>query len=208
LLVYIGDRTLFLLRTAFLADLLGGLAGGLIDQEVVSLGAGLAYNGQIPGLRLHIKQGDRVRINVRNRLSEKTTVHWHGLILPNQMDGPSEIAQAPIRPRGAYAYEFTATQHGTYFYHPHAEPDRTQALGLYGALIIDPANPADETPANHDYVIQLQEWLMREGLTFPAMPMDGMQPNYFTINGKAYPCDRSYRNEGRRDAEGALHRHQ
>ncbi|TIV98426.1 MAG: DUF4396 domain-containing protein [Mesorhizobium sp.] len=146
-----------------------------------------AYNGQIPGPRIHIRQGDRVRIDVINGLPEETTVHWHGLILPNQMDGPAEITQAPIEPGQTYSYEFTATQHGTYFYHPHAKPDRTQALGLYGALIVDPANPADEVAADHDYVIELQEWLVREGLTYPSMPMDGGMPNFFTINGKAYP---------------------
>jgi manganese oxidase len=152
-----------------------------------------AYNGQIPGPRIHIKQGDRVRINVRNKLPDETSIHWHGMILPNAMDGPAEITQAPIRPGATYTYEFTATQHGTYFYHPHAKPDRSQALGLYGALIIDPANAADEVRADHDYVIQLQEWLTREGLTYPAMPMDGMQPNYFTINGKAYPATETIR---------------
>ncbi|RVC76020.1 DUF4396 domain-containing protein [Mesorhizobium sp. M4A.F.Ca.ET.022.05.2.1] len=146
-----------------------------------------AYNGQIPGPRIHIRQGDKVRINVTNDLPEETTIHWHGMILPNQMDGPAEITQAPIEPGRTYSYEFTATQHGTYFYHPHAKPDRTQALGLYGALIIDPANPADEVVADHDYVIELQEWLVREGLTYPSMPMDGGMPNFFTINGRAYP---------------------
>ncbi|WP_192360593.1 DUF4396 domain-containing protein [Mesorhizobium mediterraneum] len=146
-----------------------------------------AINGQVPGPRLHIRQGDRVRINVTNRLPESTTLHWHGLILPNEMDGPAEITQEPIPPGGSYRYEFTAGQSGTYFYHSHDHVDRQQALGLYGALIIDPANPQDEIAADHDYVIQLQEWLMREGLTFPSMPMDGGQPNYFTINGRAYP---------------------
>jgi len=147
-----------------------------------------AYNGQIPGPRLHIRQGDRVRINLINKLPEDTSIHWHGLILPNQMDGAAGITQPPVQPGGSYTYEFTATQHGTYFYHPHAKPDRTQALGLYGALLIDPTNAADEVRADREYVIQLQEWLYREGLTYPAMPMDGMQPNYFTINGKAYPA--------------------
>ncbi|RUW54844.1 DUF4396 domain-containing protein [Mesorhizobium sp. M1A.F.Ca.ET.072.01.1.1] len=146
-----------------------------------------AYNGQVPGPRIHIRQRDRIRVNVTNDLPEETTIHWHGMILPNQMDGPAEITQEPIEPGGKFSYEFTATQHGTYFYHPHAKPDRTQALGLYGALIIDPANPADEVAADHDYVIELQEWLVRESLTFPSMPMEGGLPNFFTINGKAYP---------------------
>jgi FtsP/CotA-like multicopper oxidase with cupredoxin domain len=147
-----------------------------------------AYNGQIPGPRIHIKQGDRVRIVVHNKLPEGTTIHWHGMILPNEMDGPAHITQHPILPGESFTYEFTAIQFGTYFYHPHEKPDRTQALGLYGALIIDPANPSAEVRADHDYVIQLQEWLRREGLTYPAMPMDGMQANFFTINGRAYPA--------------------
>jgi manganese oxidase len=145
------------------------------------------YNGQIPGPRLHITQGDRVRINVRNTLPESTTVHWHGLILPNEMDGPAEITQAPIAPGETYVYEYTAIQSGTYFYHSHDHADRQQSLGLYGSLIIDPATPDASLVADHDYTIQLQEWLLREGLTYPAMPMEGGMPNYFTINGRAYP---------------------
>lgn len=147
-----------------------------------------AYNGQIPGPRIRIREGDHIRIVLHDHLPEETTIHWHGLILPNGMDGPAEITQNPVSPGGTYTYEFTAVQHGTYFYHPHAKPDREQALGLYGALIIEPKHPADEVRADHEYVIQLQEWLMREGLTYPAMPMDGGMPNYFTINGKAYPA--------------------
>jgi len=146
-----------------------------------------AFNGQVPGPTLRFRQGDRVRINVTNRLPETTTVHWHGLILPNVMDGPANVTQKPIEKGQVYRYEFTALQSGSYLYHSHDHVDRQQALGLYGALIIDPENPADEITADHDYTIQLQEWLMREGLTYPAMPMDGGQPNYFTINGRAYP---------------------
>ncbi len=146
-----------------------------------------AYNQQIPGPRLHFRQGDHVRIVVHNRLPEATTVHWHGLIVPNQMDGPGDITQKPIQPGGTYNYEFTAVQAGTYFYHPHYAPDRQQSLGLYGAIVIDPADPAKEVKADHEYVIQLQEWLKREGLTYPAMFMEGGLANYFTINGKAYP---------------------
>jgi FtsP/CotA-like multicopper oxidase with cupredoxin domain len=147
-----------------------------------------AFNGQIPGPRIHVREGDHVRIDVRNRLPESTTVHWHGLILPNVMDGPAKITQDPIERGGMYHYEFTVVQSGTYLYHSHDHVDRQQALGLYGALIIDPARRDPALEADHDYAVLLQEWLMREGLTYPAMPMDGAQPNFFTINGRAYPA--------------------
>jgi len=145
------------------------------------------FNGQVPGPTLRFRQGDRVRINVTNRLPETTTVHWHGLILPNVMDGPANVTQAPISNGAVYRYEFTAVQSGTYFYHSHDHADRQQALGLYGALIIDPASAADDITADHEYTLALQEWLVRDGLTYPAMPMEGGMPNYFTINGRAYP---------------------
>jgi FtsP/CotA-like multicopper oxidase with cupredoxin domain len=148
-----------------------------------------AFNGQVPGPMLHFRQGERVRINVTNHLPESTTVHWHGLILPNIMDGPAHITQEPIATGGGlYRYEFTAVQSGTYLYHSHDHIDRQQALGLYGAIIIDPTEPDLSLHADHEYTLLLQEWLMRERLTYPAMPMDGGQPNYFTINGRAFPA--------------------
>lgn len=147
-----------------------------------------AYNEQVPGPRLEVAEGDRVRINFRNLLPESTTVHWHGLILPNEMDGPAKITQPPVPTGGTFTYEFDVGQHGSYFYHTHDHADRQQAFGLYGALIIRPKNPAQEAPADIEYVIQLQEWLKREWLTYPAMLMEGGLPNYFTINGKAWPA--------------------
>jgi FtsP/CotA-like multicopper oxidase with cupredoxin domain len=146
------------------------------------------FNGQVPGPTLRFREGDKVRIDVINKLPETTTVHWHGLILPNVMDGPARITQEPIKNGEVYRYEFTAVQSGTYFYHSHDHVDRQQALGLYGALIIDPAKPDASLSADHEYSLLIQEWLMREGLTYPAMPMDGAQPNFFTFNGKAYPA--------------------
>ncbi len=146
-----------------------------------------AYNHQIPGPRLQLTEDDHVRINFHNNLRETTTVHWHGLIVPNEMDGPAKITQPPIPPGGSYTYEFVVGQAGTYFYHSHDHPDRQQALGLYGALLIAPKNPSAEAHADMEYTIQLQEWLKREWLTFPAMLMEGGMPNYFTINGKSYP---------------------
>jgi FtsP/CotA-like multicopper oxidase with cupredoxin domain len=147
-----------------------------------------AFNAQVPGPRLHFRQGDHIRINVTNRLPETTTVHWHGLVLPNVMDGPAHITQEPIANGTLYRYEFTAVQSGTFFYHSHDHVDRQQALGLYGAMIIDSKEPDPSMQADHEYTLLLQEWLLREGLTYPAMPMDGGMPNYFTINGRAYPA--------------------
>ena len=153
----------------------------LPDVEVLAY----AFNEQVPGPRLELTQGDRVRIRVSNDLPEPTSVHWHGLDVPNSMDGPSEITQDPIRPGDSFTYEFTIEQAGTFFYHSHATADRQQALGLYGALLVAPSDP--EPPVAADLVVQLQEWTVRDGWTFPAMPMEGLLPNFFTINGKAWP---------------------
>jgi len=149
---------------------------------------GYAINRQIPGPRLDLTEGDHVRINFTNHLPEPATMHWHGLIVPNRMDGPGYITQQPVPPGGHYAYEYVVQQAGTYFYHSHTRPDRQQALGLYGSLIVHPRDPATESKADYEYVIQLQEWLNRDGLTYPAMIMEGGLPNYFTINGKAFPA--------------------
>jgi FtsP/CotA-like multicopper oxidase with cupredoxin domain len=156
----------------------------LQDEPVMAY----AFNQQVPGPRIRVTEGDRVRINVTNHLPESTTVHWHGLILPNAMDGPAEITQEPIPPGETFTYEFVTEQRGTYFYHSHDHIDRQQTLGLYGALIIDPREPEDYPyQYDHELVIQLQELLEREGYSWPAMPMEGGLPNFFAINGKAYP---------------------
>jgi manganese oxidase len=156
----------------------------LPDQPVLAY----AFNKQLPGPRIRVTEGDRVRINVTNQLPESTTVHWHGLVVPNAMDGAAEITQDPIPPGQTLTYEFVTEQRGTYFYHSHDHIDRQQALGLYGALIIDPRDPSDYPyDYDHELVIQLQELLEREGYSWPAMPMEGGFPNFFTINGKSYP---------------------
>ena len=88
-----------------------------------------AFNGQVPGPRMVAQEGDRVRINIANRLPESTNTHWHGLILPNEMDGAAEITQEPIRPGERFTSEFTTEQAGTFFHHSHEHVDRQQALG-------------------------------------------------------------------------------
>jgi FtsP/CotA-like multicopper oxidase with cupredoxin domain len=156
----------------------------LPDTQVLAY----AFNDQLPGPRIRVTEGDHLRINLTNHLPESTTIHWHGLIVPNEMDGPAEITQAPVQSGETFAYEFTAQQVGTFFYHSHDHVDRQQALGLYGALIVDPRQPPAAPAYDRELVVQLQEWLQRDGYTFPSMPMEGAMPNYFTINGKAYPA--------------------
>jgi FtsP/CotA-like multicopper oxidase with cupredoxin domain len=157
----------------------------LPDEPVLAY----AFNQQVPGPLIRLTEGDRVRFEVTNHLPESTTIHWHGLIVPNAMDGAAEITQDPIPPGGTFTYEFTAEQRGTYFYHSHDHIDRQQALGLYGALIIDgPASNPYPYPYDKELIIQLQELLEREGYSWPAMPMEGGLPNFFTINGKSYPA--------------------
>lgn len=166
------------------------LETSVIEWNILSYERVVAYafNRQVPGPRITVTEGDRVRFNVTNHLPEPTTVHWHGLILPNAMDGPAEITQEPIEPGATFTYEFDVEQAGTFFYHSHADVDRQQSLGLYGALIIEPRDSSAAVEADHELVVQLQEWNEREGYTFPAMPMEGVMPNFFTINGKAFPA--------------------
>lgn len=146
-----------------------------------------AFNHQVPGPTIRLTVGDHVRINVTNELPEPISVHWHDLVVPNEMDGPAYVTQLPIEPGETYAYEYTIRQEGTFFYHSHLGPDRQQGLGMYGGLIVDPTESTAEEWDLED-AIQLQEWLEREGYTYPAMPMEGALPNFFTINGKSYPA--------------------
>ncbi len=148
--------------------------------------AALAYNGVVPGPTIRVAPRDRLRIDVRNESPEPTTIHWHGLILPNEQDGVPEVTQPPIPPGGRFTYSFEVPDTpGTYFYHTHYAADRQQSLGLYGAFIIEGGPPV---PAEHEYVVQLNELRVEARGTLPAMEFDGGLPNYFTINGKSYPA--------------------
>src|SRR5918998_5914120 len=100
----------------------------LPDEQVEAY----AFNQQVPGPRIRVTEGDLVRINVTNQLPEATSVHWHGMILPNRMDGAADVTQKPIEPGESFAYEFTAGEAGTYFYHSPQEPDPPPGLGGFG----------------------------------------------------------------------------
>lgn len=144
------------------------------------------YNGTVPGPLIRVTEGDTVRIIVKNELAEPTTVHWHGIAVPNAMDGVPDVTQKPIRPGDAFTYEFVAQPAGTFMYHSHFESDVQVMAGLYAPFIIEPRESAPK--ADVDATLMLSEWRVVNGQTFAAMPMGGMEPNFFTINGKAFPA--------------------
>lgn len=144
------------------------------------------YNGQTPGPTIEAVEGDRVRILVTNKLPEPTTVHWHGILLPNGMDGVSGLNQPPIQPGETFKYEFTLRQNGTYMYHPHFDEMVQIGLGMVGFFIIHPKNRPKEEIADRDFAIMLNEWAIPIGASTPN-PMVMLDFNYFTFNGTVWP---------------------
>jgi hypothetical protein len=131
-------------------------------------------------------EGDRVRILVTNRLPEATSIHWHGILLPNGMDGVSGLNQPSIKPGETYAYEFTLRQNGTQMYHPHADETLQMAVGMMGLFIIHPREAATP-PVDRDFAIMLHEWAIHPG-TYRPDPSVMLDFNVFTFNGKVYPA--------------------
>ena len=201
-------RAIAALGGAALAPLAGLVAPGARGQptspapvalraapaRVAMLGAGepstdvWAYNGQVPGPVLRVAQGDVLRVRATNDLAEPTTVHWHGLRIPNAMDGVPGVTQAPIAASGGtFDYAFACPDAGTFWYHPHLRGHVQVAMGLHGVLIVDePEKPA----VDRDLLWVLDDWrLTREGQVaggFGSMfdaAHGGRIGNTVTING-------------------------
>jgi CopA family copper-resistance protein len=140
-------------------ELRGNIFNLSIDETMVNFtGSALratAVNGSIPGPTLRWKEGEEVTINVTNRLNERTSLHWHGMILPFQMDGVPGISFPGIAPGETFQYRFKVQQSGTYWYHSHSAFQ--EMTGMYGAIIIEPALE-DRIQADQDHVIMLSEW--------------------------------------------------
>jgi len=100
-----------------------------------------AYNNSLPGPVLRVKQTERLRVRLDNKLMQDTTVHWHGIRLPNAMDGVPGLTQKPVKPGASFTYDFTCQDAGTFWYHPHAGNPEQVGRGLYGLLIVDEPNP-------------------------------------------------------------------
>src|SRR3546814_136478 len=115
----------------------------------------VAINGGVPGPLLRWRQGDTVTLRVANWLGVDTSIHWHGILLPSNMDGVPGLSFRGIRPGETFAYRFTLKQAGTYWYHGHSSLQ--EAKGVYGAIVIEPDGP-DPVAADRDYVLLLSDW--------------------------------------------------
>jgi manganese oxidase len=131
----------------------------------------MAYNDQVPGPQIRVREGDRVRINLENELEESTAIHFHGLEVPFDQDGVPFITQPPVKPGASYSYEFVVPNAGSHMYHSHLNSALQVPMGLLGAFVVEPKNKANEPKVDLDYVM-----ILNDGL------------HGFTLNGKSFPA--------------------
>ena len=155
-----------------------------------------AYNGQVPGPEIRVREGEIIRVLLKNDLPEETSIHWHGLPVPNPMDGVPGITQKGVKPGETFVYEFEAKPAGTFIYHSHAAYQLDQ--GLYGALIIEPSGQSRSY--DREFTLMLEDWVMKDGggvaRTRRRPPMHMMHHNHlllepvydgYAVNGRIYP---------------------
>lgn len=147
-----------------------------------------AYNGSLPGPEIRFRQGDRLRVLLSNALPDATTIHWHGVRVPNAMDGVPNLTQAPVEPGETFAYEFDLPDAGTYWYHPHQRSFEQVGRGLYGALIVEEPEPIT---TDRELVWILDDWRLLGDASISedfgaAMDLShgGRLGNTVTINGR------------------------
>ncbi len=132
------------------------------------------YNGAVPGPEIRVTEGDKIRVLVHNELPQSTAVHWHGLMVPNAMDGVPGITQPPIKPGETFTYEFQIRDGnaGTHMYHAHYNSAEQVVKGLLGSFIVEPKDPATRPAFDREYTIVLNDG-----------PIGG-----FSLNGKSFPA--------------------
>ncbi len=141
-------------------------------------------NGRAHGPTIEAVEGDRVRIYVTNKLPEPTAMHWHGILVPNGMDGIAGLTQKFIGTGETFKYEFTLRQHGTFMYHSHYDEMTQMGLGLMGMFIIHERNPTRRP--DRDFAYMLSEWSIKPGTMRPD-PSEMVDFNVLTLNARSYP---------------------
>jgi FtsP/CotA-like multicopper oxidase with cupredoxin domain len=139
------------------------LTAEAVTQQILPKGDGttamLGFNGSMPGPELRLRRGERISIDVENRLEEGTAVHWHGIRLENQMDGVPMLTQDLINPGASKTYSFVPPDAGTYWYHSHYISQEQVARGMMGPLIVEDDQPPD---VDHDITVVLSDWIINE----------------------------------------------
>ncbi|MFO1319348.1 MAG: copper oxidase [Burkholderiales bacterium] len=143
------------------------------------------YNGQSPGPTIECVEGDKVRVFVTNRLPEHTAVHWHGILLPNGMDGVGGLTQPQIQPGQTYVYEFEMRKSGTFMYHPHADEMVQMAMGMMGAIVVHPKDPAAHL-VDRDYVFLINAYDIEPGSYTPRVNTM-LDFNLWSWNSRVFP---------------------
>jgi FtsP/CotA-like multicopper oxidase with cupredoxin domain len=143
------------------------------------------YNGQSPGPTIECVEGDKLRIFVTNKLPEHTTVHWHGLVLPNGMDGVGGLTQPHIKPGKTFVYEFEARRSGTFMYHPHADEMVQMAMGMMGSFVIHPRDRSFQ-PVDRDFVFVMASYDIDPGSYVPKV-MTMTDFNLWAWNSRVFP---------------------
>jgi hypothetical protein len=143
------------------------------------------YNGQSPGPTIEAVEGDKVRIFVTNKLPEHTTVHWHGMVLPNGMDGVGGLTQPHIDPGKTFVYEFELKRSGSYMYHPHSDEMVQMAMGMMGMFVVHPRDPKLYR-ADRDFVFLMSSYLIDPGTYLPKVA-EMTDFNMWTWNARVFP---------------------
>ena len=133
-----------------------------------------AYNDQVPGPQIRVTSGDRVKVILHNQLPESTAIHFHGLELPNAMDGVPFITQPPVKPGQSFTYEFVVPNHGSHMYHSHHDSAKQVGLGLLGAFIVEPKEKTKDDSPDVDQVFILNDGA--HGYTFNGKSFPATQP--------------------------------
>ena len=123
----------------------------------------LAYNGSVPGPTLHVRQGSEIVVQVTNEGDVEATIHWHGLRLENRYDGVPHETQKPIPVGGSFTYRVRFPDEGLYWYHPHLREDYAQDMGLYGNIVVAPAQPDYWPPVDREVVLAIDDVLLEDG---------------------------------------------
>ena len=144
----------------------------------------MAYNDQVPGPQIRVREGDRVRVNLKNELTQSTAIHFHGMEVPNNMDGVPFITQPPVKPGESYTYEFTIPEGnvGSNMYHSHHNSATQVSLGLLGAFIVEPKTPRPIEKVSKEFVLILNDGA--HGYTFNGKSFPATEPLAATLGDK------------------------